>query len=124
MKYQVWFLELDIKTEVASHILKVSFLDDKRLPRRFDFHLQTSAVNFSYLTLMNSHFTYWTNLDLVAFLLNQLYAKKTEEGSGEQKPDEQKASEQKSNKQIPSNEEHTPTLEKQPEIAQKVEQKA
>ncbi|KAI6190498.1 BMA-IPLA-1, isoform c [Aphelenchoides bicaudatus] len=63
--------EEEKKTPLEEILAKIP--EDKKLPMRFDFHLQTSSLSFSYLTLMNSHFTYWSNLDLVAFILNQLY---------------------------------------------------
>jgi hypothetical protein len=106
----------------AFTILFDQISEEDRLPHRFDFHLQTSAVNFSYLTLMNAHFSYWTNLDLVAFILNQLYAKKSNDEPTEQKLNEQK--EHKSYEQKTSSDEHSPKLDKKLEIDQKLEQKA
>ncbi|CAD5216486.1 unnamed protein product [Bursaphelenchus xylophilus] len=46
---------------------------EKRVPYRIDFQLQTSLTDKSYWSVLKSHFGYWTNYDVTAFLINQLY---------------------------------------------------
>lgn len=70
-------------------------LEKKRLPRRLDFALATPTVSLSYLALMNSHFAYWTNLDLVSFILNMLYKKKEEVEEGKEEKEETKTEHEK-----------------------------
>jgi len=64
--------------------------DEKRLSQRLDYALQPQFgdLTLSYLALMKSHSAYWYNLDVVGFVLNQLYPKPSE--SKQEKPSESK----------------------------------
>lgn len=46
---------------------------ERRVPVRLDYQLQTGAFEKSYWSVIKSHFSYWTNMDLLAFVLNTLY---------------------------------------------------
>lgn len=48
---------------------------EKKLKQRIDFQLQPQLTERSYYSLLRSHFSYWTSLDLAAFIVGQLYSR-------------------------------------------------
>lgn len=98
--------EEDVETEMLpasdnNNLLKVTPLDDlrkmgeagqlveeipleRRISQRLDFQVQPASVfdNMSYWTMLKSHFSYWSNLDIAAFLLNAIYPPQVEVPGG------------------------------------------
>jgi hypothetical protein len=58
--------------------------EEKRIPHRLDFQVPVAITDRSYWAAMKSHFSYWTNMDLVGFMLNQLYAPAAKEAAEQQ----------------------------------------
>jgi len=54
--------------------------EKNRMPGRFDYAIRPKfgERTISYWALMKSHFSYWSNQDVVGFVLNQLYPKPVE----------------------------------------------
>lgn len=46
---------------------------ERRVPVRLDYQVQPALTDKSYWSVIKSHFSYWTNMDLLAFVLNTLY---------------------------------------------------
>nr|CAD2124114.1 unnamed protein product [Meloidogyne enterolobii] len=46
---------------------------ERRINQRLDFQVQPWTLEKSYWSMLRSHFSYWTNPDVAAFLLNTLY---------------------------------------------------
>ncbi|VDN36142.1 unnamed protein product [Gongylonema pulchrum] len=46
---------------------------NQRLPYRMDYQLQPQITDRSYWSVLKSHFAYWTNSDVAAFVVNCLY---------------------------------------------------
>lgn len=48
---------------------------ERRISQRLDFQVQPASVfdNMSYWTMLKSHFSYWSNLDIAAFVCNAIY---------------------------------------------------
>jgi len=55
---------------------------DMRLPYRFDFQTQPDMFDRGMIGVYRSHFSYWTNVDLSAFILNALYVIDAKESTG------------------------------------------
>ncbi|KAI6211527.1 DDHD domain-containing protein [Aphelenchoides besseyi] len=47
--------------------------DELRIKCRMDYQLATALTERSWIAVLRSHFSYWTNPDVSAFILNQLY---------------------------------------------------
>ncbi|VDN07388.1 unnamed protein product [Thelazia callipaeda] len=47
--------------------------EEERLPYRIDYQLQPQITDRSYWSVLKSHFAYWTNPDVAAFIVNCLY---------------------------------------------------
>ncbi|KAL3087315.1 hypothetical protein niasHS_008634 [Heterodera schachtii] len=56
----------------AAHLIE-EIPAERRLPQRIDFQIQPGTVPNGYWAMLRSHFSYWTNMDLAAFLLNAIY---------------------------------------------------
>ena len=52
---------------------------EQRLAFRMDFQVQPSLTDKGYWSMLKSHFAYWTNNDITAFILNTLYYEPEEE---------------------------------------------
>uniref|UniRef100_A0AC34QMG2 DDHD domain-containing protein n=1 Tax=Panagrolaimus sp. JU765 TaxID=591449 RepID=A0AC34QMG2_9BILA len=48
--------------------------------QRLDFFVQPGVLDKSYISMLNSHFGYWQNYDLIAFIANTLYPQPSEQG--------------------------------------------
>uniref|UniRef100_A0A0N5A9H1 DDHD domain-containing protein n=1 Tax=Syphacia muris TaxID=451379 RepID=A0A0N5A9H1_9BILA len=48
---------------------------EKKLQQRIDFQIQPMLTERGYYSLLKSHFSYWTSVDLAAFIVGQLYGK-------------------------------------------------
>lgn len=46
---------------------------ERRINQRLDFQVQPWTLEKSYWSMLRSHFSYWTNPDVAAFLLNTIY---------------------------------------------------
>uniref|UniRef100_A0A183CHZ1 DDHD domain-containing protein n=2 Tax=Globodera pallida TaxID=36090 RepID=A0A183CHZ1_GLOPA len=62
----------DPKFGDAAHLVE-DIPAERRLPLRLDFQIQPGAVPNGYWAMLRSHFSYWTNMDLAAFILNAIY---------------------------------------------------
>lgn len=49
------------------------------LPYRMDYQVQPQITDRSYWSVLKSHFAYWANSDIAAFLVNCLYREDKEQ---------------------------------------------
>jgi len=66
--------ELDkLKTIGEAGVLVEEIPHEMKLPKRLDFQLTPALTDRSYWSILNSHFSYWKNPDVTAFVLNSIY---------------------------------------------------
>ncbi|VDK77513.1 unnamed protein product [Litomosoides sigmodontis] len=62
----------EVKLNEAEKLIEEIPLEE-RLPYRMDYQVQPQITDRSYWSVLKSHFAYWTNPDIAAFLVNCLY---------------------------------------------------
>ncbi|KAM3718320.1 Intracellular phospholipase [Dirofilaria immitis] len=65
------FLE-EVKLNEAQKLIE-EIPPEERLPYRMDYQIQPQITDRSYWSVLKSHFAYWSNPDIAAFLVNCLY---------------------------------------------------
>uniref|UniRef100_A0A0R3RT61 DDHD domain-containing protein n=1 Tax=Elaeophora elaphi TaxID=1147741 RepID=A0A0R3RT61_9BILA len=65
------FLE-EVKLNEAQKLME-GIPPEERLPYRMDYQVQPQITDRSYWSVLKSHFAYWNNPDIAAFLVNCLY---------------------------------------------------
>uniref|UniRef100_A0A1I7VL60 DDHD domain-containing protein n=1 Tax=Loa loa TaxID=7209 RepID=A0A1I7VL60_LOALO len=62
----------EVKLNEAQKLIEEIAVEE-RLPYRMDYQVQPQITDRSYWSVLKSHFTYWANPDIAAFIVNCLY---------------------------------------------------
>ncbi|MFH4979635.1 hypothetical protein AB6A40_006344 [Gnathostoma spinigerum] len=75
--------EVEERKLTETEKLLESIPEHQRLTRRLDFQVQPQITERSYWSVLKSHFSYWVNPDIAAFIANQLYSEEPRCRKGE-----------------------------------------